>query len=98
MPLLLETSREAAFLKPMVISISFGLIFGTALVLILLPAILVLLESLRARALRIRSQFVDYLKTSMPAGALAVGSVKATSKSDPATQVPVSEKGGDHET
>jgi hydrophobic/amphiphilic exporter-1 (mainly G- bacteria), HAE1 family len=34
---LLETSRQAQVLIPMATSLSFGLIFGTALVLILAP-------------------------------------------------------------
>ena len=37
MPILLETSRQAQVLIPMATSLSFGLIFGTFLVLILAP-------------------------------------------------------------
>ena len=37
LPILLETSRQAQVLIPMATSLSFGLIFGTALVLILAP-------------------------------------------------------------
>ena len=39
-PLLLEKSRQAQFLKPMAISISYGLIIGTFLTLIMLPLLL----------------------------------------------------------
>ena len=40
MPLMFETSYQAQFLIPMAITISFGLLFGTFWILILLPAIL----------------------------------------------------------
>ncbi|MDH3977257.1 MAG: efflux RND transporter permease subunit [Gammaproteobacteria bacterium] len=62
MPLLFETALQAQFLKPMVISISFGLMFGTLIVLFLLPAFLTGLESLQVKANRISSDF----KTRMP--------------------------------
>lgn len=39
-PLLLEKSRQAQFLKPMAISISYGLIIGTLLTLLMLPLLL----------------------------------------------------------
>ena len=40
MPLLLETSRQAQFLKPMAISISYGIIISTFLTLLMLPLLL----------------------------------------------------------
>ncbi|UTC24389.1 efflux RND transporter permease subunit [Candidatus Comchoanobacter bicostacola] len=40
MPLMFETSYQAQFLIPMAITISFGLLFGTFWILVLLPAIL----------------------------------------------------------
>jgi hypothetical protein len=40
MPLLLETSRQAQFLKPMAISISYGILIATFLTLLMLPLIL----------------------------------------------------------
>lgn len=49
-PLMLETSFQARFLIPMAVSIVFGLIFATALVLVLLPILFVVLEDLRACA------------------------------------------------
>ncbi|TWU40232.1 Nickel and cobalt resistance protein CnrA [Novipirellula aureliae] len=39
LPILLETSRQAQVLIPMATSLSFGLIFGTVLVLILAPVV-----------------------------------------------------------
>ncbi len=53
-PLLFETSRQAQFLKPTVITLSYGLGFGLVLVLLLVPALLAIQRdlSLRSRALR----------------------------------------------
>ncbi len=44
-PLLFETSVQAQFLIPMAVSISFGLLFATMLVLIVIPALLSIHES-----------------------------------------------------
>ncbi len=44
LPLLLETSWQARFLIPMAVSIAFGLLFATLLVLLVLPALLSLYE------------------------------------------------------
>ncbi|WP_116126409.1 efflux RND transporter permease subunit [Lewinella sp. IMCC34183] len=46
-PLLLETSRQAQFLIPMAVSVAFGLLASTAVLLLLLPALMVLLNRLR---------------------------------------------------
>ena len=46
-PLLFETSLQAQFLIPMAVSISFGLAFSTLLVLIVIPSLLVMHESVR---------------------------------------------------
>ena len=48
-PLLFETSRQAQFLIPMAISISFGLMFATLLVLLVIPALLSFHESIATR-------------------------------------------------
>jgi multidrug efflux pump subunit AcrB len=49
MPVLLETDLQAQFLRPLVVSLAFGLIFGTFIVLFLLPAILASLSAQRGR-------------------------------------------------
>ncbi|MEO0625361.1 MAG: efflux RND transporter permease subunit [Bacteroidota bacterium] len=46
-PLLLEKSRQAQFLIPMAISVAFGLLAVTVILLVLLPALLVLLNRWR---------------------------------------------------
>ncbi|MDF2371802.1 MAG: efflux RND transporter permease subunit [Rhizobiaceae bacterium] len=56
-PLLLETSTQAQTLKPLVISVVFGLLTSTTLVLLVLPALYVILAELGfARAGRAASQ------------------------------------------
>ncbi|MDX1527711.1 MAG: efflux RND transporter permease subunit, partial [Gammaproteobacteria bacterium] len=55
-PLLFETSLQAQFLIPMAVSISFGLAFATALVLLVIPALLCIHESI---AERIRGRYFD---------------------------------------
>lgn len=52
MPLMLEPSFQAQFLKPMAITITFGLMSSTTIILIVLPSLLVMLDDLR-RILRI---------------------------------------------
>ncbi len=46
-PLLLERSRQAQFLKPMAISISYGIIISTVLTLVMLPVLLSLTNSIK---------------------------------------------------
>ncbi len=46
-PLIFEQSRQAQFLSPMAISVAYGLLFGTMLTLIMLPALLVLLNRIK---------------------------------------------------
>jgi multidrug efflux pump subunit AcrB len=52
LPVLFETDVQAQFLRPLVVSLAFGLIFGTFIVLYLLPAVL---ASLGARKGRLRA-------------------------------------------
>jgi Cu/Ag efflux pump CusA len=43
-PLLTETSVQAQFLKPMAVSVGFGVIFATGITLVLLPMILLIAD------------------------------------------------------
>jgi multidrug efflux pump subunit AcrB len=43
-PMILETSRQARFLIPMAISLGFGLIFATAIILVLIPCLYLVIE------------------------------------------------------
>jgi multidrug efflux pump subunit AcrB len=49
LPLMFETSLQAQFLIPMAVSISFGLAFATALVLLVIPALLHIHERVHQR-------------------------------------------------
>ena len=49
-PLLLEKSRQAQFLKPMAISIAYGIAFATVLTLVMLPIFLAFSNSLKVSA------------------------------------------------
>ena len=49
-PLMLEKSFQAKFLIPMAISISFGLLSATILILVALPCLLVILDDFKATA------------------------------------------------
>ena len=46
-PLILETSRQAQFLIPMAVSVAYGLIFGTLILLIILPSYFMSFNSVR---------------------------------------------------
>ncbi len=49
MPVLLETSPAVAPLKPLVVSLSFGVVFATGITLLMVPALYSALEGLKAR-------------------------------------------------
>jgi len=48
-PMILETSMQAKFLVPMAVSLGFGIVFATAITLILIPTLYRILEDLKAR-------------------------------------------------
>ncbi|MCP4580545.1 MAG: efflux RND transporter permease subunit [candidate division Zixibacteria bacterium] len=48
-PLILETSRQAQFLIPMAVSVAYGLLFGTLILLIILPALFLAFNTLRLK-------------------------------------------------
>ena len=52
-PLIFSRSHQAQFLSPMAISVAYGLLFGTLLTLLMLPAMLVILNQLRVYYYRI---------------------------------------------
>ena len=47
-PLMFETSSLAFYVAPLAVTICFGLAFATLLVLIVIPALILLLEALKA--------------------------------------------------
>ncbi len=48
-PIILETSRQAYYLIPMAISLGFGIVFATAIILIIVPCSYMVLEDIRRR-------------------------------------------------
>jgi multidrug efflux pump subunit AcrB len=48
-PLILETSRQAQFLVPMAASVAYGLLFGTVILLIILPSTFLAFNTIRIR-------------------------------------------------
>jgi multidrug efflux pump subunit AcrB len=55
-PIILETSRQAQFLIPMAISVAYGLIFGTGILLMVLPAGFLVLNRVRTTLARIQGK------------------------------------------
>ena len=51
-PMIFETSRQARFLIPMAISLGFGILFATLIVLGLVPSLYLIVEDLRAAVKR----------------------------------------------
>ena len=54
-PLLLEKSRQAQFLKPMAISISFGIAIATVLTLLMLPLLLSISNKIKTKSVWVRT-------------------------------------------
>jgi multidrug efflux pump subunit AcrB len=46
-PIILETSLQAQYLIPMAISLGFGIVFSTAIILVLVPALYLILEDIK---------------------------------------------------
>ncbi len=45
-PIILETSRQATYLIPMAISLGFGIVFATSIILVIVPSLYMILEDL----------------------------------------------------
>lgn len=58
-PIILETSRQAQFLIPMAISVAYGLIFGTAVLLLVLPAGFLTLNRIRVAMARLAGKDIS---------------------------------------
>jgi multidrug efflux pump subunit AcrB len=49
MPLILENSPDAQFLVPMAIALAYGILFGTVFILLILPLLIVIMNSLKLK-------------------------------------------------
>ena len=47
MPLIFEDSLQAQYIIPMAISLGFGILFATAIILVLVPCLYLILEDIR---------------------------------------------------
>ncbi len=47
-PMIFETSRQARFMIPMALSLGFGILFATAIILVFIPSLYVVVEDIRA--------------------------------------------------
>ncbi|MGO1426458.1 MAG: efflux RND transporter permease subunit, partial [Halomonas sp.] len=58
-PMILETSRQARFMIPMAISLGFGMLFATVILLILVPCLYLGMENVRERLSAPRQPALD---------------------------------------
>ena len=82
-PLLFERAQQAQFLKPMVASVTFGLIFGTFMVIFLLPSLLVALDRLGAKLVAVKSRLPRWLIPVVQSDVLRAGEQQEGFTSDP---------------
>ena len=72
-PILLETSLQAQFLKPMAVSLVFGLSFGTVLILLVVPSMLMIIEETKPRLAHFAARLGNAMIPShLPATVLAL--------------------------
>jgi multidrug efflux pump subunit AcrB len=51
-PMIFETSRQARFMIPMAISLGYGILFSTAIILVLIPCLYMMIEDIREAFIR----------------------------------------------
>ena len=59
-PMIFETSRQARFMIPMALSLGYGILFATAVTLVLVPCLYMFLED----ASRVRARAAETLKAA----------------------------------
>jgi multidrug efflux pump subunit AcrB len=79
-PIILETSRQAQFLIPMAVSVAFGLVFGTFVLLVVLPAGFLVLNKLRYFAARFNDPNVTYESVEPAVKELAIENISYTTQ------------------
>ncbi len=58
-PMIFETSRQARFMVPMAISLGFGILFSTAIMLILIPCLYLIVEDIQGLFLSKKQESLD---------------------------------------
>ncbi|MEJ2620278.1 MAG: efflux RND transporter permease subunit [Candidatus Thiodiazotropha sp.] len=64
-PMIFETSRQARFLIPMAISLGYGILFATAITLLLVPSLYVIVDDVRRLVTRKAAQQGDQEQQEM---------------------------------
>jgi hypothetical protein len=59
--MIFETSRQARFLIPMALSLGYGILFATGIILLLVPSLFLIVEDLR--------RAVQWIRNAQPADA-----------------------------
>ncbi len=59
-PIILETSLQARFLIPMALSLGFGVLTGTAIILIMVPAGVIMIEDLKTIPVRLKKKIRNF--------------------------------------
>ena len=76
-PMIFETSRQARFLIPMALSLGYGIVFATAITLVLVPALYIVVEDIIGLWCRIFGTPVDHTEDRLevdPEGGLSAES------------------------
>tara|TARA_R110000765_G_scaffold10583_3_gene32673 strand:+ start:62 stop:310 length:249 start_codon:yes stop_codon:yes gene_type:complete len=72
-PIILETSSQAYYLIPMAISLGFGIVFATAIILVIVPCLYLTLEDIRLMMEKGRTvRQMDVSKTKAPENSVLV--------------------------
>ena len=72
-PIILETSSQAYYLIPMAISLGFGIVFATAIILVIVPCLYLTLEDIRLMMEKGRTvRQMDVSKTKDPENSVLV--------------------------
>jgi len=74
-PMIFETSRQARFMIPMALSLGFGILFATAITLLIVPSLYLIVEDLRS--IFVRSKAYEGVSVS-PYAAVPVGAEAVT--------------------
>lgn len=57
-PMIFETSRQARFLIPMALSLGYGIVFATAIVLVLIPSLYMMMEDIKGLGRKAAAQVI----------------------------------------
>lgn len=67
-PIILETSFQAQFLRPMAVTLAYGVMIGTGFILLFFPVLIILLNDLRFASISLWRKFIFWYNGSLPEG------------------------------